>query len=144
MKKNESAWPAGVKKTKQRACVLALLEAAETPLSAAELFLRARQGGDASLSLSTVYRILDHFVEKGLAAKTAVLDGGTALYALDRHQHRHYAVCVSCRRVVALESCPMEALTPELSENGFHVLGHRVELYGYCGDCDIKRAGARK
>ncbi len=144
MKMREMAWPSGVKKTKQRACVLALLEASESPLSAAELYLRARQGEDASVSLSTVYRILDHFVENGLAVKSAVTDGGTVLYAPNRQQHRHYAICVDCRRIVTLESCPMEALTPELSENGFHVLGHRVELYGYCGDCDRKHNAAQK
>lgn len=140
MNKNQSAWPSGIKKTKQRKCVLDVLDAAETPLSAAEIFDKARSE-DASVWLSTVYRTLDCFVNEGLAVKTTVMDSGTALYELNRNRHRHYAVCVNCHRVVELTNCPMEKFEPELAESDFRVLGHRIEMYGYCKDCDKKMSG---
>lgn len=137
MKENSSAWPAGIKKTKQRLCVFSVLQGAERPLSAQEVFSRA-QSEDASVWLSTVYRILDHFVGEGLAVKTAVMDSSTALYELSGGNHRHYAVCVNCHKVIELTNCPMEKFVPEIAESDFRVLGHRVEMYGYCKDCDKK------
>lgn len=135
MQKNHGGFPPGVKKTRQRERVFSVLEQAETPLSAQEIFLRA-QAEDASLWLSTVYRILDFFASKGLITKATVMDGKQALYALAPLRHQHYAVCLGCRKVVALVNCPMEAFEPELDEGGFRVLGHKVEMYGYCRDCE--------
>lgn len=130
----EFDWPCGVKKTKQRLAVAAALAAADTPLTALELAARLEQRGEA-VWLSTVYRILDAFAEKGLVLKTPVLDSGVALYELARDRHRHYAVCVLCNRVVAMENCPMDSFLPRLAEQDFHVLGHRLQMYGYCAAC---------
>lgn len=135
MQENHGGFPSGIKKTRQREHVFSVLERAETPLSAQEIFLQA-QAEDASLWLSTVYRTLDFFASKGLITKTTVMDGRQALYALSPLQHRHYAVCLGCRKVVALANCPMEKFEPELDEGGFRVLGHKVEMYGYCRDCE--------
>jgi Fur family ferric uptake transcriptional regulator len=141
LKETQAAWPAGIRKTKQRRFVLALLDKADAPLSASEIFDRVKSE-DAAIWLSTVYRILDRFAGEGLVVKTTVADGGAALYARNRNRHRHYAVCVNCRRIVGLENCPMESFEPKLTERDFRVLGHRVEMYGYCRDCDKKLSGA--
>ncbi|NLE67701.1 MAG: transcriptional repressor [Lentisphaerae bacterium] len=125
-------WPEGVKKTKQRCCVLSVLKEAETPLTAADIY--GRIGRDAG-SLSTVYRILEMFTQKGTVIRTSLLDSGAAVYELDRHDHRHYAVCLVCRRIFALKNCPMEVFTPDIRDAGFRVLGHKLELQGICGEC---------
>lgn len=133
-------WPVGIKKTKQRTCILDVLEQADTPLSAQEIYNRARSA-DACVWLSTVYRVLEYFINEGLIVKTAVMDSSMALYELNRNQHRHYAVCVNCHKVIELANCPMEKFEPEITESDFRVLGHRVEMYGYCKDCDGKISG---
>lgn len=130
----ESLWPAGIKKTRQREAVLEVLERAEAPLSAMDIFERIEKR-ETPVWLSTVYRILELFTEKGVATKTTVLDGNMAYYERDRHAHRHYAVCVDCRKIVAVSNCPMAEFEPEISDGGFRVMGHRVEMYGYCRDC---------
>ena len=137
MKDDKSVFPAGIKRTKHRRSVYSVLENAASPLSAPEIFSQVREG-DASVWLSTVYRILDCFVSEGLVLKTTVMDSSMAFYELNREQHRHYAVCVNCRRVIELVNCPMEKFVPEIAESDFHVLGHKVEMYGYCKDCDKK------
>ena len=134
------AWPAGIKKTKQRKCVFSVLERAQVPLSAPEIYSQVLSE-DASVWLSTVYRILDYFLGEGLVVKTSVMDSGMAFYTLNRNKHSHYAVCVNCHKVVELVNCPMEKFVPEIAESDFHVLGHRVEMYGYCKDCDKIAAG---
>jgi Fur family ferric uptake transcriptional regulator len=125
-------WPEGMKRTKQRSCVFSVLKSADTPLSAADIY--GKIGKDAG-ALSTVYRILELFTKEGLAMRTVLLDGGAAVYELDRHEHRHYAVCLKCHKIVALKNCPMETFTPDVKEDNFHVLGHTLELQGICGEC---------
>lgn len=125
-------WPEGVKKTRQRSCVLAVLKGADTPMTAADIY--GRTGKDAG-ALSTIYRVLELFTQKGLVIRTVLLESGTAVYELDRHEHRHYAVCMVCHKIVALKNCPMEVFTPDVKEDNFRVLGHKLELQGICGEC---------
>lgn len=130
-----AAWPVGVKRTKPREQVISVLEQATTPLTAMDICKQIELSQNA-VWLSTVYRVLDLFTAKGLLVKTAILDNGMALYELNRHDHTHYAVCLSCHRVIAMENCPMEEYCPKLKESGFHVMGHKLEMYGYCEDCE--------
>lgn len=138
VKENQTAWPAGMKRTRQRVCVHSVLEQTETPLSAAEIYGRIGAEG-SEISLSTVYRILELFVKEKVAVKTMILDNETAVYTLNRSQHKHYAVCMNCHKVIELENCPLENFTPKLADGEFHVLGHRLELYGYCKECEEKK-----
>jgi Fur family ferric uptake transcriptional regulator len=134
----EIGQPAGMKKTKQREAVLAVLERAEGPLSAADICARIEKDG-ASAWLSTVYRILELLVKKGVAVKLSVMAGERALYELNRFRHRHYAVCMRCRKIVSMENGPMERFVPRLADADFRVTGHNLEIYGYCKDCDAAR-----
>lgn len=131
----EILWPVGIKKTKQREGVLNILENTSSPLTANDLYNQLNSS-TSPIWLSTVYRTLELFVEKGLVIKTSVLEGDMAYYELSRHGHRHYAVCVDCRKIVAINNCPMTEFKPKLSDEEFRVLGHHVEMYGYCRDCD--------
>ena len=131
---SEIVWPDGLKRTKQREAVIKVMESAQTPLPVQEIYALIEQSGEP-VWLSTVYRTLELLYEKGLVLKTAVLDGDMAYYELNRHGHRHYAVCVDCHKIVPIPGCPMGDFEPEL-QGGFRVLGHRVEMYGYCRDCD--------
>ena len=138
LKENQAAWPVGMKKTKQRVCVYSVLEQADAPLSAAEIYRQIDRAG-LEISLSTVYRILEFFVKEDIALKTMILDNDMAVYIFNRNQHKHYAVCMNCHKVIELENCPLENFVPKLADGEFHVLGHRLELYGYCKDCEEKR-----
>ena len=138
MSLNEGNWPEGLKKTRPRTCVLSVLERAETPLSAMDIHARIA-GEGRSVSLSTVYRILELLVKKGIAIKTTVMDNDMAIYALNRYEHKHYAVCMACHKVVDLTNCPMEKFVPRIADEDFHVIGHKLELYGYCRECSARK-----
>lgn len=131
---SQELWPEGVKKTKQRDAVLKILENGEAPLSAADIYARIGKEGQP-VWLSTIYRILELFTEKNLVTKTSVPGSDMAFYELNSHSHRHYAICVDCHKIVPIGGCPMNDFKPKL-QSGFRVLGHRVEMYGYCKDCD--------
>jgi Fur family ferric uptake transcriptional regulator len=132
-------WPAGLKKTWQRETVLALLNEAEMPVSAAEISARAAEKG-REISLATVYRILAFFEKKDVALKVEVPGNERALYEVNRFRHKHYAVCVACRKIISMDNCPMENFIPDIGSD-FRVTGHSIEVYGYCGDCD---SGSRR
>ena len=133
-----SDWPDGMKKTKQREAVLAVLERADEPLRAADICARTGEAG-VPVRLSTVYRILEILVKKGPVVRLFVMAGAPALYELNRFRHRHYAVCVRCRKIVSMDNCPMERFVPKLADGDFRVVGHNLEIYGYCKDCDAHR-----
>lgn len=143
MNSAENEWPKGVKKTKPRQYVLSVLENADGPLSVQDIYSQIAKNGE-SVWISTIYRILELFVSKGLVTKTSFMDNDMAIYALNRHQHKHYAVCLNCHKIIELENCPMDAFVPQLNDNNFRVVGHKVELYGYCKNCDKTKHPAKQ
>ncbi|MCM1027685.1 MAG: transcriptional repressor [Roseburia sp.] len=127
--------PAGLKWTRQRKTVYGILLNSEEPLSADQIYWLAKQeAGGERYALSTVYRILAVFEEKGLTEKTSWPGEGTVLYSLARNGHTHYAVCLECHRRIPLQSCPFRHMRPE-GTGDFTVTGHKLELYGYCKEC---------
>ncbi len=137
MKEQQTKWPAGIKRTKQREGVLFVLENSIQPLSATEICAKMETGGDSAW-LSTVYRILEVFVNKGIVKKTNILNNEMAVYELSRNNHKHYAVCMNCHKVIAMDHCPLEGFTLQLNDKDFHVMGHNLEIYGLCKDCKPK------
>ncbi len=139
--KNENApsqinYPDGIKWTRQRKCVYDILLQAREPLSAVQIYNRLSQSDEKSMyAVSTVYRILSAFEEKGFVSKTTWMGDGTVFYELNRGGHTHYAVCLECHKRIPLEHCPFSHMHLESEAENFTITGHKLELYGYCKDC---------
>lgn len=138
-------YPQGIKWTKQRKDVFKVLWESAEPLTAIRIYNEVesrKEGGD--YAVSTIYRILAAFEEKGLVERSSGMGDGTALYCLNRGGHTHYAVCLGCRKRVPLKGCPFARFIPE-GESGdladFTVTGHKLEIYGYCSVCGGLRKG---
>ncbi|MEL4105436.1 Fur family transcriptional regulator [Oscillospiraceae bacterium WX1] len=130
--------PPGMKRTKQRMAVLSVLEDAASPQTAMDIHKQLEKSS-SRVCLSTVYRVLEQFVAHGVAVKTTVHDNDMAFFERNRHSHRHWAVCVDCHKIVAINNCPLADFEPKISDDAFQVLGHRVEMYGYCKDCGKRK-----
>lgn len=129
-------FPEGIKWTKQRRSVYRVLWETSEPLSALQIYnLAARNADGEEYAVSTIYRILSAFEEKGFVEKSSWMGDDTAVYTLNRGGHTHYAVCLECRRRIPLRSCPFTHAHMSTAEEGFTVIGHKLELYGYCGAC---------
>ena len=137
MKRSQNNWPEGIKRTKNRETVLSVLENSEKPLSALDIFSEIGKTGTTTW-LSTVYRILETFVKKGIVIKTNVINNEMAVYELNRFNHRHFAVCMNCHKIIAMNNCPMDKFTVKLEDKDFHIMGHNLEVFGLCGDCASK------
>jgi Fur family ferric uptake transcriptional regulator len=127
-------WPEGLKRTHAREAVMAVLEKHPLPVSAQFLFEKL-QSGSEPIFLSTVYRALDSFVKKNVVLKSIPTDSTIAVYSLNRHKHTHYAVCVGCHSLQLIDNCPFEHAHPPLTNADFHMVGHNLEIYGYCEKC---------
>ncbi len=141
----EMSYPQGLKWTKQRKRVYKALWETAQPLSAIQIYQRISVSGDkedseegGEYAISTVYRILAAFEEKGLVEKSTWMEDGTAVYSLNRGGHTHYAVCLKCRSRIPLQSCPFSHVHLEEGMEDFTVTGHKLELYGYCRACREK------
>lgn len=128
----------GLKCTPARVQVLQLLLTQQEVLSADEVFERLLQGG-AKLNFSTVYRILESFTEKKLTEKVLLPQSrkyGFLVYTLS---HTHHLICLGCHKVVNIDGCPLHGFEEDLAQKShFQIVGHYLELYGYCEECRKK------
>lgn len=135
----ELQYPQGMKWTRQRKHVYEVLWQAKEPLSAVQIYNRVDKSEEEGMyAVSTIYRILAAFEEKGLVNKTTWMGDGTVVYELNRGEHTHYAVCLECHKRIALPSCPFAHVHLEQETGDFTVTGHKLELYGYCKSCKSK------
>ena len=141
MENIENIWPEGIKRTKQREDVFRVLVQAEKPLSAIEIYNRIQEdkksaeGGRTSYAISTIYRSLTVFEEKGLVEKSTLMGDDTAVYEWQHGKHKHYAICLNCHKLVPLTKCPFEHMKLDTSDENFTVTSHKLEIYGYCNKC---------
>ena len=139
----EISYPQGMKWTKQRKDVYNVLLHAAEPLSAVQIYNHIDKTDETgNYAVSTIYRILTAFEEKGIVTKTNWMGDGTLVYELNKGGHTHYAVCLNCHKRIPLEACPFERMhiphshgEDGLDAFGFQVTGHKLELYGYCKRC---------
>ncbi len=129
-------YPQGLKWTRQRKNVYRVLWEAKEPLNAVQIYKLAAQYAEGEeYALSTIYRILSTFEEKGLVEKTSWVEDTAVAYSLNRGQHTHYAVCLECHRRIPLQGCPFAHMNVDCGAGGFTVTGHKLEVYGYCSEC---------
>lgn len=126
---------AGLKNTKQRQWIYQTIELTDHPISAEQLHLSLATA-DATINLSTVYRILDVFVSHRLISKTFKASENKALYEIMREEHRHYLICTSCKVMTPLTGCPLHTFESELSSKlSYIITGHSLEIFGICPTC---------
>jgi len=147
-------FPSSIRKTRTRETVWKILHEADCPLTAREIAQRAVNFSsgkltkeDASVSgsnsgaiwLSSVYRALEAFEKEKLVTKTILSDSTESIYAPASSGHHHYAICITCKKRTELEECPFESEHAlHTKDSDFMVVGHKVEVFGYCKDCRKK------
>jgi len=129
---------AGKRVTSERRLLLRVI-ASNPHLDANEIYLEARKD-DPKLNLSTVYRTVKMFTELGLV-DSSDLGQGHEHYEIRLKNHYH-CICLGCGKVVEIP--PLLPLAKVGQDYGFNIIGGKIELFGYCEDCQKKRARASK
>ena len=128
----------GLKNTKSRLAILEILEKSAQPVSAEQVFLELKNK-NISANLSTVYRTLDTLAEKRLATKLQLTGDSRTLFEYNRMAHKHYLICLECKKITPIESCPLGNYVKELAkETDYAISGHKLDIYGYCPECRKK------
>lgn len=127
-----------IKYSKQRDRLLDILQSTDKPRAAEELHALCQKAG-ANISISTIYRILATFVDKGVAVKTYLKMDNSAYYELNRKQHKHHLLCLGCNELIEISGCPLKTYEQSLQETyGYTIVEHHLEVHGYCPNCQTK------
>jgi len=127
----------GIRVTPQRIAVYGLL-AGDTSHPTAEAVYARLRPHMASLSLATVYRVLECLERQGLVNRISTFDGAARYEAnLDRH---HHFVCRLCESIIDSEAGSMEEFSlPRRAPAGFLPDEFEIRILGICSTC--RRAG---
>lgn len=44
---------------------------------------------------------------------------------------------MNCHKIIAMDNCPMEKFIPKLEDEDFYVMGHKLEVFGFCAHNDL-------
>ena len=127
----------GQRYTGSRRALVDLLEAADRPLTIADLLER-----DRGLAQSSAYRNLAVLERAGVVNRLVTNDEyGRFELTEDLTEHHHHLICTSCGHVEdftvspALERRLHEAVEEVQGGTGFSAAHHRLDLIGTCRAC---------
>lgn len=124
----------GLRSTRQRAAVSALLDKIDDFRSAQELHDELRRRGEV-IGLTTVYRTLQSMAAAGLV-DTLRTDTGESLYRRCSEDHHHHLVCRTCGATVEVKGREVEAWAAAVAdEHGYSDVSHTIEIFGRCPRC---------
>lgn len=124
----------GMKSTKQRNLIFNILNQAQN-MTAEEIYLELRKV-DYAINLSTVYRILDIFIDKGIALKSNFPEEHKCIFEINRFEHKHHLICLKCKKIVCIDDCPLAEFERHIEQQtDFNITDHKLEIYGYCNNC---------
>ncbi|MEY3481202.1 MAG: hypothetical protein RIQ71_1977 [Verrucomicrobiota bacterium] len=132
----ESIAQDGLRLTRQRKHVYEVLLGRQDHPTAMEVFLRAKPDME-SLSLATVYNVLETLADRGLVRKVH-LDSGSTRYCANNSKHGHFT-CTQCGGVMDVPLLPGAELEKlHQLPRGYTVIQQEVSLRGLCADCRKK------
>ena len=126
-----------LRKTKARNLIISILSQDKDKAFSVEE-LHEACGADLQIDLSTVYRTMHTLAESGFVTKS-MHPNGKAYFQIASQQgteHHHRIVCSKCKASADIAVCPLHDLENQiLSETGFTMTSHTIELTGLCPTC---------
>ena len=124
----------GYRLTPQRLMVVQAVEAADSHISAEEIYLQIR-AIYPHMNISTVYRTLELLGELGLVTETDMGDGRVRYHSIGKGQH-HHLVCQRCGATIDVEESILSPLWAEIGERyDFEVDMKHLAFFGICSKC---------
>ncbi|MBE6048348.1 MAG: transcriptional repressor [Clostridium sp.] len=122
-----------LKVTKGRRIILEILKEANKSLGAEVILKECKEKG-VTINLSTVYRALEMFEQRGMVDKFIGNDGISS-YKLKGKEHKHMLQCSVCHKQVEVP-CPMKQVEEIVeTETGFRLTEHNLIMKGVCEQC---------
>ncbi|MBE6067083.1 MAG: transcriptional repressor [Clostridium lundense] len=129
-----------IKITQGRLILISILSNSENALSVDEINEQLKNRGE-SLDLSTIYRNLELFTNKGIINKFDLGDGRYN-YVINHEEHKHVLECAVCHKEVEID-CPMQQVEQLIrNKTGFTLTEDThldLKFQGVCKDCNVKK-----
>jgi Fur family ferric uptake transcriptional regulator len=126
---------------KDRLAVLEVFLRTERHVTVQELVDLVHQQG-ASFELDFVKDTIELMCHYGFAKQNRFDNGEPRYEHLHLGQHHDHMICTKCRKIFEFQNPVMEQLQLKIAaENGFHMLQHKMELYGICRQCMERQDG---
>lgn len=128
----------GFKMTPQRELIFRAFFDSGRHVTVDELYERVR-GIDSSIGHSTVWRNLKLICKVGLAEEVNLGDGITRYDRITDEPHGHL-YCIGCKKLIEFDVDDLMAVLDRAAENNqFSPTGYKVEIQGYCPECQARR-----
>lgn len=129
--------------TKQKQILLSILKNSNKPMSINEIYTCVKEF-IPNIAKSTIYRNIDALMKQDLIDKYYLSDN-ELFYKIktNTHEHKHYVICDSCKRMFDLPVCPIHDIEHMLLQEGFTITEHYIQISGICKEC-IKQQKEKK
>ena len=129
----------GLKTTSQRDDIARTFFASDRHLSIDDLYREVRNI-NPGVGYATVYRTMKLLKECDFAEEQHFADGHTRYENADVEEHHDHIICDDCGSIVEFIDEALEKMQEEIANRlGFVLSHHRMELYGVCAACQVKR-----
>lgn len=126
--------------TRQRDLVAQTVFLSDEHLSVEAIQKQLRERGE-HVGTATIYRTLDVLVQSGLVRAHDFGEGFKRYEPLASQSHHEHLICLSCGKVVEFSSERLERMKALIAEEyGFRHHHHRLEIYGFCRECQTRDA----
>jgi Fur family transcriptional regulator, ferric uptake regulator len=124
-----------LKSTKQRDAIIETFFSLEGQHVKIEELLEEVRKKAPNIGYATVYRTLMLLVEAGVAHQRHFHDGQSR-FELDLAHHHDHLICTECDKIIEFKNDIIEETQHRIAKkHKFLLTGHKMELYGTCGDC---------
>ena len=124
----------GLKSTKGRQAILQYLSQEKKPVTV-ELIENHLISSHQEIDNATIYRILEIFVEHGIATRVEFKEGKFR-YELSALPHHHHAICTMCGNIQDIEDCDIKSLETSVADTlEFTISSHTMDFFGLCKKC---------
>lgn len=125
----------GIDRFKDRMAVLDVFLRTERHVTVLELTVLVQEQG-YSLSPAFIKDTIDLMCHYGFATQNRFGNGEPRYEHLHLGQHHDHMICTKCKRIFEFQNPSLERLQLKIAaEKGFHLLQHKMELYGICRQC---------
>ena len=123
----------GIKVTKSRMLILEIISKSSEAVDANEI-LKICKEQNFNVNLSTIYRCLELFEQKGIIEKFDIGEGKYE-FRLKENGHKHLLECSLCNKTIEVD-CPMHQVEQLIkSKTGFVILEHDLKMKAVCEEC---------
>jgi Fur family peroxide stress response transcriptional regulator len=120
-----------IRVTPQRLAVYSVLHDSHQHLNVSQIYQKVKKT-IPTISLATVYSILDNFREIGLVRELTI-ETERSVYDAGVHPH-HHLLCKKCKKIFDISPHHIPPILPA-DINGHHIDSFEIYFYGNCKDC---------